>query len=512
MKLTGGSIVASHMQECFDELFYAVDPTCAEQLSPGFGEATATQTDAAVSAAEADFDAYRKLPLAQRADFLIAIGAELQKLEDDLVARASQETGLPRARLEGELARTVNQLLMFADYIRDGSFLRTRIDPALPERQPLPRPDVRMTQLPLGPVAVFGASNFPLAFSVAGGDTAAALAAGCPVIVKGHPAHPGTCELAGRAIVRAVKTCGVPPGVFSLLQGSGYRLGQQLVQHPLLQAVAFTGSQTGGRALFDLAAARLEPIPVFAEMGSVNPIFILPQALASGGERLAQDYAASVTLGVGQFCTNPGLLFVLNGPELTPFTDALVRLQSETGAGVMLHSGIKRNYLSSLSQLSERSGVTSLSRLAGDDELNRDCRATSALLQTSAECFLADPQLAEEVFGPAALMVVCTSFQQMKQCASALKGQLTATVHAAAAEEGMSRELFSILERKAGRLLLNGFPTGVEVCYAMVHGGPYPAATDSRSTSVGIEAMQRFLRPVCWQNFTNSLLPEELQE
>lgn len=510
MQLTGGSIIASEIQPCVKELFYAVDPTRGQQLFPGFGEASAVQVDAAVNAAEDDFDAYRKLPLTQRADFLTAIAEQLRQSATALVERARLETALPQARLEGELTRTVNQLRMFADYIRDGSFLRTRIDPALPDRQPLPRPDLRMTQIPLGPVAVFGASNFPLAFSVAGGDTAAALAAGCPVIVKGHPAHPGTCELAGRAIARAAESCGIPSGVFSLLQGSGYRLGQQLVQHPLLQAVAFTGSQAGGRALFDLAAARPEPIPVFAEMGSVNPIFMLPQALAAAGERLAQEYAASVNLGVGQFCTNPGLLFVQEGAELEPFIAALARLQEEAEPGTMLHSGIKLNYASALSRLAERPGVETFSgtELSAGDSL--DCCASSVMLQTRAENFLTDPQLAEEVFGPAALMVVCRTFEQLLQCASALKGQLTATVHAAVEEEGLSRELFALLERKAGRLLLNSFPTGVEVCHAMVHGGPYPATTDSRSTSVGIEAIQRFLRPICWQNFTSSLLPEEL--
>lgn len=511
MGLTGCSIIASKIQKCETGVFYAVDPTCGAQLAPAFGDATAAQVDAAVAAAESDFDAYRKLPLSQRADFLTVIGEQLQKSKNDLVARASLETALPRTRLEGELVRTVNQLQMFADYIRDGSFLRTRIDPALPDRQPLPRPDLRMTQVPLGPVAVFGASNFPLAFSVVGGDTVAALAAGCPVIVKGHPAHPGTCELAGQAVVRAVEACGMPTGVFSLLQGSGYLLGRQLVQHPLLQAVAFTGSQAGGRALFDLAAARPQPIPVFAEMGSVNPIFMLPQALTSDGEQLARDYAASINLGVGQFCTNPGLLFVQAGPELQPFITSLVSLQSEAVPGTMLHSGIKLNYSSALLRLADRPGVEWLSGFETVADDRQDCRAPAALLQTSAESFLADPLLAEEVFGPVALLVVCASFDQMMRCASALKGQLTATVHAAEEEEELCRELFTLLERKAGRLLLNGFPTGVEVCRAMVHGGPYPATTDSRSTSVGIEALQRFLRPICWQGFPRSLLPQELQ-
>ncbi|WP_303721720.1 aldehyde dehydrogenase (NADP(+)) [Malonomonas rubra] len=506
MTLTGGSIVAAALSQGTGKYFWANDPATDEQLQPAFFEASEVQINDAVEAAENDFDRYRRLPFAQRADFLTAIAEQLRIIEGDVIVRAQRETALSLPRLQGELTRTVNQLLMFAAYVRDGSFLHCNIDPALPERQP-PRPDLRMTQVPLGPVVVFGASNFPFAFSVAGGDTAAALAAGCPVIFKGHPAHPGTCELAGRAIARAVELCGVPQGVFSMLQGERHELGAELIKHRLVRAVAFTGSRIAGRALFDLAASRPEPIPVFAEMGSVNPVFLLPAALAAWKTELACQYAESVTLGVGQFCTNPGMLFAVAGPDLQAFTAAVQTRLEQLGGGVMLHAGIKRNYQTAFDILSERPGVEILS---GPGE-QAGCRVSPALLKTTAESFLSDPGIAEEVFGPSAIVVACRSMEQMSACAGALQGQLTATVHASDTEEDIARQLFSILERKAGRLLLNGFPTGVEVCSAMIHGGPYPATTDSRTTSVGTEALQRFLRPICLQNFSSGLLPGELQ-
>ncbi|NOY12766.1 MAG: aldehyde dehydrogenase (NADP(+)) [Deltaproteobacteria bacterium] len=509
MTLNGQHILAEATGNHPGAHFYAVNPVTAERLQPAFVEGTAVQVDIAARSAEHDFSAYRQLSLPQRADFLVAITTQLRKLEADLLERAGLETGLPRARLAGELTRTVNQLLMFADFVREGAFLQPQIVPALPERQPLPRSDLRLTQVPLGPVAVFGASNFPLAFSVAGGDTAAALAAGCPVVVKAHPAHPGTCELAGRAIRAAGDACGLPRGVFSLLQGSGKQLGAALVEHPLISAVAFTGSQAGGRALFNLAAARPEPIPVFAEMGSVNPVFLLPRALADGGAELARKYVDSVALGVGQFCTNPGLLFVLNDPALESFIHAVEEYLPQLPAAAMLHRGIKQNYCTALDKLVARSGVE---LRCGEIPESDDCFVSPALLRTTAEQFLVDSKIAEEVFGPASVIVVCQSFLQMQQCAAALAGQLTAAVHAMAAEEEMCRELLTLLERKAGRLVMNDFPTGVEVCHAMVHGGPYPATTDSRTTSVGSEAIRRFLRPLCRQNFPTSLLPEELQD
>lgn len=510
MKLIGQHIIAEKTEESA-ERFTAVNPMTGRQLQPSFVEGTAAQVEVAARLAERDFASYRRLSPGDRAAFLVAITEQLRAVEVDLLERANLETGLPPERLAGELTRTVNQLLMFADYVREGAFFRPRIDPALPERQPLPRPDLRMTQIPLGPVAVFGAGNFPLAFSVAGGDTAAALAAGCPVIFKGHPAHPGTCELAARAIVRAIEHCGLPKGIFSLLQGGNQQLGAALVSHPAIQAVAFTGSRGGGRALFDLAAARPEPIPVFAEMGSVNPVFILPQAMVTGGETLAREYAASIVLGVGQFCTNPGLLFALQSPELDAFIDSVEQCLRQVSASAMLHCGIKQNYQSALGRLAGRPGVELCCGNLQEAKAVDDCFVSPALLRTTADHFLTDPLLAEEVFGPASLIVTCSSISQLQQCAAALEGQLTATVHAGSAEENVSGELFSILECKAGRLIYNGFPTGVEVCHAMVHGGPYPATTDSRSTSVGVEAIQRFLRTICLQNFPATLLPQELR-
>jgi len=510
MALIGTSIVAAKFRESDGSDFFASNPASGERLQPAFQEAGSALVERAVNAAERDFNSFRGLPHSRRAEFLQAIAEQLRNSEGELIERAIAETGLPLARLQGELTRTVNQLVMFADFIRAGNFLQTQVTPAQPERQPLPCPDLRRSEVPLGPVAVFGASNFPLAFSVAGGDTAAAFAAGCPVIVKGHPAHPGTCELAGRAIVAALEQCRLPGGIFSLLQGGSHQLGAALVSHPLLRAVAFTGSYNGGKALFDLAAQRPLPIPVYAEMGSINPIFVLPQALAAGGEELATAYAESISFGVGQFCTNPGALFALQGAELNQFATAVAVKLADLGAGVMLHAGIKQNYLTALDTLSGQPGVERHPALV-ESVAADGCLAAPALLRTTAETFLANPALAEEVFGPAAVIIACASEQQLSQCAAQLTGQLTATVHAASTEAELCKELFSILERKAGRLIYNGFPTGVEVCPAMIHGGPFPATTDSRSTSVGTEAIRRFLRPVCWQNVPAEILPPELR-
>ncbi|MCK4620909.1 MAG: aldehyde dehydrogenase (NADP(+)) [Desulfuromonadales bacterium] len=511
MKLTGQQIIAgNHRVEVSAKSgFRARNPVTSKWLQPLFSEGVATDVASAVVAAERDFDLYRQLPFAKRAEFLTAIADELLASGQELIARAELETGLPRARLEGELGRTVNQLKLFAQFVQQGEFLQLRVTHALPDRQPLARPDIRMTQIPLGPVAVFGASNFPLAFSVAGGDTASALAAGCPVVVKGHPAHPGTSELAGRAISQAVMKSALPAGVFSLLQGSRDELGAALVRHPLIKAVAFTGSLAGGRALFDLAVARPEPIPVFAEMGSVNPVFLLPGALASGGGALAEHYADSVVLGVGQFCTKPGLLLAVQGSMLDVFVQRVEARLLAKQPEPMLHRGIKQNYLHGVHKVAVSTGVETVVDLKQHEPEN--CLASPALFRTTGGTFLANPELAEEVFGPSAIVVVCSSFEQMLQVAGELRGQLSATVHAIPEEENDCRQLFNLLERKAGRLILNGFPTGVEVCSAMVHGGPYPATTDSRSTSVGSSALYRFLRPLCYQGFTPGLLPEELR-
>ncbi len=503
--LSGMHLIGGQEVGCTTEYFQAFDPSENLPLEPAFSEASAELVARAVRLAHHDVDAFRLVDHQRRAEFLEEIGRQLTAIKPLLIDRAHRETGLPLARLEGELTRTVNQQQLFARLLKDGIYAQTTIDPPQPDRTPHPKPELRKRFVPLGPVAVFGASNFPLAFSVAGGDSISALAAGCPVIVKGHPAHPGTSELAGRAICNAVSNCDLPAGTFSLLQGAGQQLGAALVQHPLLAAAAFTGSLQGGRALFDLAAARPQPIPVYAEMGSVNPLFILPQALAGVADKLAQRFADSVTLGVGQFCTNPGLLFALEGSELDAFADS-VRLRFATQSpAIMLHPGIKENYLQGLKRLAAAAGVASL--YYPDVQPLDGCLVRPALFQTSAAEFLREQHLSEEVFGPATLILSCPTADDMLAVARSLPGQLTATVHAAPAEAQLARTLFRILETKAGRLLLNDFPTGVEVCSTMVHGGPYPATTDSRSTSVGTAAIERFLRPLCYQNFTVDFLP-----
>ncbi len=412
-----------------------------------------------------------------------------------------QETALPEARLRGELARTTGQLRLFAGVAEDGSWVDARIEHADPARTP-PKPDLRSMLRPLGPVAVFGASNFPLAFSVAGGDTASALAAGCPVVVKAHPAHPGTSEIAGRALARSVAACGLPAGTFALLFDDGHAVGTALVQHPAIAAVGFTGSQRGGLALVDAAARRAVPIPVYAEMGSVNPVFVLPGALAAHGPRLGLAHAASVTLGVGQFCTNPGLVFVPPGAEL--FIEALAAALAQGAAAPMLTEGIGHAYRAGVEHLRSTPGVTAPGEVLPG--------AAPAVFTTDAATFRAHPHLAEEVFGPVTLVVACASVDEMEVLAQGLAGQLTATLHAGAGDEPAAARLAAVLEGKAGRLLFGGVPTGVEVGHAIVHGGPFPATSDGRSTSVGTRALLRWVRPVCWQDAPEALLPDALRE
>lgn len=508
MRLKGEQIIGSEFRPAGEQRFAAVNPATGIALDPQFCEATRDDVDSAAAVAAAAFDLYRKLPSVQRAAFLESIGEQLMLLGADLVTRAHEETALPRARLEGELARTVNQLKLFAQQVRQGSYLEVRIDRALPELTPTPKPDLRAMQIPLGPVAVFGAGNFPLAFSVAGGDTASALVAGCPVVVKGHPAHPGTCELAGQAVMQAVRKNRIPPGVFSLLQAKNTDVGAALVQHPLIKAVAFTGSFAGGRALFDLACSRPEPIPAYAEMGSVNPGFFLPQIIDDKGTSLAVALAESLTLGVGQFCTAPGLVVVIKDAATDLFLRKIEACLASMPPGVMLHDGIKQNFLARLDKLSSLGGVE---RCGGPRPLLDACLVTATLLRTDAKSLLGNPTIAEEVFGPSAIVVVCDTRAEMLAVAESLRGQLTASVHGTNTELEGFCDLFDILESKAGRLIMNAFPTGVEVCAAMHHGGPYPATTDSRSTSVGTHAMKRFLRPVCYQNYPQELLPEPLR-
>lgn len=489
--------------------FRAFNPAKGESIAPDFFEATSAEVDQAVRLAHDAFQTYRQTTGEQRATFLETIAEEILSLGDDLIGRCQEETGLPAQRLVGERGRTVGQLKMFAALVREGSWVNARIDRADPDRQPLPKPDIRSMSRSLGPVGVFGASNFPLAFSVAGGDTASALAAGCTVVVKAHPAHPGTCALIGTAIRRAVKRCEMPEGTFSMVHGPSVETGLAIVRHPLIAAIGFTGSFKGGKAIFDEAARRPVPIPVYAEMGSVNPVFILPEAMKTRGEAIARDLAASVTLGTGQFCTNPGLVLVQSSDDVPRFREGLSSALATTPPGVMLSEGIRDNYVRGIERLRSRKvSVAGGKRAEGENGFT----VSACLLEASAGAFLADHALEEEVFGPSTLLVTASSKAELYEAAKKLSGHLTATIHGTERDLEEASELVELLEQKAGRLIVNGYPTGVEVCHSMIHGGPFPATTDSRTTSVGTHAIHRFVRPVCYQNFPEALLPPELRD
>ncbi len=510
MSLHGKSLLAGALVEPSARTFHAVSPLGGQRLEPAFHECSLAEVERALLAAEDAFSIYRKVSTETRAAFLEKIAEEIVALGDALLQRAHLETGLPLDRLTGERGRTAGQLRLFAAVVREGSWCDPRIDPALPDRQPLPRPDLRRMLIPLGPVIVFGSSNFPLAFSIAGGDTASALAAGCPVIVKAHRAHPGTGELVAGAIARAATSCGLPAGVFSMLHGSGEEIGTALVRHPLARAAGFTGSRTAGRALFNAANARPDPIPVFAEMSSLNPLFVLPGALRERGTQIAEGLKGSVTLGVGQFCTKPGLVFAIGGPDLTAFTAHFERAIQAAAPATMLHPGICRSFHEGLDALARIPGVVALATADLDPDPAKT-QGEATVFATDAENFLTQRALHEEVFGPFTLLVDATDPQELLRIARSLEGQLTATLHGTAEDLADAAELIAILERKAGRLVVNGFPTGVEVSPAMQHGGPYPATTDERFTSVGTAAIQRWARPVCYQNFPANALPPELQ-
>ncbi|MGY0792142.1 aldehyde dehydrogenase (NADP(+)) [Azospirillum argentinense] len=509
MTITGEMLIGARSHRGSDGSFRAVDPATGAELEPAFGGGGAAEVERACALAWAAFDAFRETGLEARAAFLETIAANILDLGDALIVRGMAESGLPRPRLEGERGRTVGQLRLFAQTVREGGWLEARIDPAQPERKPLPRPDVRQRHIPLGPVAVFGASNFPLAFSVAGGDTASALAAGCPVVVKGHSAHPGTSELVGRAIRAAVASCGLPEGVFSLLFGVGNPIGTALVSDPRIRAVGFTGSRGGGLALMEAAARRPEPIPVYAEMSSINPVFLMPAALAARAEALGKGFVASLTMGAGQFCTNPGILLGVDGPDLDRFVAVAVDALGGSAASTMLTPAIQAAYDSGVARLSGSAAVATLARGMACSGPNQ---AQAALFGTTADAFLADPDLQDEVFGAASLLIRCPDAATMRTVAERLEGQLTATVQMEPADGDAVAALLPTLERKAGRILANGWPTGVEVCHAMVHGGPFPATSDSRTTSVGTLAIRRFLRPVCYQDIPAALLPESLRD
>ena len=459
----------------------------------------------ACEAAEDAFWSYGYSTIEQRALFLNTIADEIEARADSITEIGTQETGLPVARLQGERGRTIGQLRLFAEHILKKQFLDRRHDIALPQRQPIPRPDLRLIQRPIGPVAIFGASNFPLAFSTAGGDTASALAAGCPVVVKGHQAHPGTTEIVAEAIHHAIKKCGLHEGVFNLVQGGALEVGQTLVQHPLIKAVGFTGSLYGGRTLFDLCTTRPEPIPFFGELGSINPMFVLPNAIENRGKELAKAWADSLTLGAGQFCTNPGVVILIEGNSTEIFiqtaTETLALLKSQ----IMLSENIASAYHAAVARLANTKGLRKC--LIASDEIRQ---ATPTLFCTTGQEWLKNADLAEEVFGPFGLVVVVENEQEMMQIAKSLQGQITCTIHLDGKDKSLAKILLPVLERKAGRILVNGMPTGVEVCDAMVHGGPYPASTNFGATSVGTMAIRRFLRPVSYQNIPEDMLPLDL--
>lgn len=493
-ELKGTSIVGFQRGAAGGATLQGFNPATNENLLPVYHSASPAEVDQAAQLAHAAFATYAQTTGAERGRFLRRIAGNIEALGDELIARANAETALPEPRLRTETARTCNQLRLFAELVEEGSWVDARIDRGDPDRKPLPKPDVRSMWRALGPVVVFGASNFPLAFSVAGGDTASALAAGNTVIVKAHPAHPGTSELVGLALAQAVRDCDLSEGVFSLLYDAGTEVATALVRHPLIKAGGFTGSRAGGRALFDVASSRPDPIPFYAEMSSINPVFILPGALRERSDQLAAGLHASVTLGAGQFCTNPGLIMLADNKDSTVFLNKLGELMGGTNEQTMLTPAITATYLSGVAARTNHAAL----------------QATGALFKTTATDFLAHPELAEELFGPSTLVVTYTD--QVIELVRSLEGQLTATIHGTEEDLRAHRELIKLLETKVGRLVCNGFPTGVEVGHAMVHGGPYPATSDGRYTSVGTRAIYRFARQVCFQDFPGSALPPELQD
>lgn len=504
IELTGENFIGNQRSSTGSDTFRAENRLTGVELEPSYRSATEGEVQRAAQLASQAALPYASLTPEQRANFLESIADQIEALGDGLLARANLETALPLARLTGERGRTTGQLRMFAKLIREGSWVEARIDEGDPDRPAIPKPDLRRMLVALGPVAVFGASNFPFAFSVAGGDTASALAAGCPVVVKAHPSHPGTSELVASAVLAAAQATDMPEGVFSMVFG-GAEVGTQLVEQPEIEAVGFTGSLAAGRALFDLAASRPRPIPVYAEMGSVNPIFVLPNALSERSEAIAAGYATSLTAGVGQFCTNPGIIVGIEGPAFSQFLEQVATAIRAVAPGTMLNQGITRQYQTGTAH---RSGHPALKALVspGPGDI------TPGLFTTTGADFLAHPELAEELFGPSAIAVTCSGMDEIVQIARALKGQLTATVQFASEDEPAAQTLFAELVPVAGRLIANGFPTGVEVNPSMQHGGPYPASTDTRSTSVGTAAISRFARPVSYQGMPAGLLPTALRD
>lgn len=508
MELIGGNYIAGATSFEGKTTFKGINPSNGSELPTDFYEATSKEVSVAVVKADEAFAVYGKKTGKEKADFLDAIADEILNLGETLIERCCTETGLPAGRITGERGRTMGQLKLFATVLREGSWVDARIDTAIPDRQPIPKQDIRSMQRPLGAVGVFGASNFPLAFSVAGGDTASALASGCPVVVKAHPSHPGTCELIAVAINNAAKKTNMPEGVFSMVHGRSVEVGMAIVTHPLIKAIGFTGSNKGGKAIFDAANEREEPIPVYAEMGSTNPVFILPNALKERGDEIAEGLTNSVTLGVGQFCTNPGIVFLNEDVNSHGFKENVANHFSNVEANTMLNEGIKSAFDSGVNNLAS---IEKVQVLATGKANKEGFKGSANVFGTTAKEFLQNDILEEEVFGPSTVVVNADSKEELLASAKKIKGHLTATLFASESDLEDYTDLIDILEQKVGRLIINNFPTGVEVCHSMVHGGPFPATTNSRSTSVGTGAITRFTRPVCYQNFPQSLLPEELK-
>ena len=508
MTISGNQLIGGREVRGSDAPFQAVDPSTGEKLEPAFTGAGKAEVELACALAAQAFTTYRQTTLDERADFLDRIAINILGLGDELIDAAMRESGLPRGRLEGERGRTVNQLRMFSALVRSGDWQGIRHDPALPDRQPLPRSDLRLRHIGIGPVAVFGASNFPLAFSVAGGDTASALAAGCPVVLKAHPAHPATSELVGRAVQKAVIDCGLHAGVFALLAGATIELGGALVADPRIKAVGFTGSRGGGLALMRIAASRPEPIPVFAEMSSINPVILLPGALAARADKIGKDFVASLTMGSGQYCTNPGLVLAIDGPGFEEFMKSASAAVTASPATTMLTPAIHGMFTEQTARLAEHGALRQVAR-GQPGHGPHECQA--ALMLVESNDFLADPIWHNEVFGASSVVVRCPDLATVQQVISHLEGQLTGTLQMDALDLPLAQQLLPQLEEKVGRILVNGYPTGVEVASAMVHGGPFPATSDARITSVGTLAIVRFLRPICYQDFPDALLPDVLQ-
>lgn len=506
--ITGKNYIGNQLSAKGSNTYKTFNPQLNIENEPVYTEATSEEIDEAVTLASVAFKTFRTTSGKQKADFLNAIADEILALDEELITTYCSETGLPEGRAKGERGRTVGQLRSFADLVAEGSWVEATIDTAQPERQPMPKSDIRKMLIPLGPVVVFGASNFPLAYSTAGGDTAAALASGCPVIVKSHPMHAGTGELVASAIVKAAEKTNMPNGVFSNINSSGIEVGAQLVKHAGVKAVGFTGSIKGGRALYDLAAQREEPIPVFAEMGSINPVIILPEALQNRGESLAQTYAGSITLGTGQFCTNPGLLLGIKGQELENFVNKLSEEIIKIEPSCMLHPNIIGAYENNKSKAISQNGLEVIADYNSDLQANF---ARQTITTVDGNTFLENTTLHQEVFGPYSIVVQCEDKTQLETIISKLEGQLTGTVISEEGEASNYSGAISTLQNRVGRVIFNGVPTGVEVCPSMLHGGPYPASTDSRFTAVGIHSIKRWVRPLSYQDWPNDLLPDELK-